>query len=580
MVATLFFSQGGDIGHTVNSSYAYLQGHFVDFYDYNQKLVQGNDYLPLIYLIYGLWMAPIYLMGMSSAGHINAGYALAPAELIWAKILIAAAFYYSVLLVRKLAARYFPGETAKQTLVTFAYLSSPFAFFAFAIFNQYDVFGVVFVLLALLAFSERRYSRFAIWISFAISFKFFAVLLVVPLLLLLNISFLKRIHLMGIALSVPALQIAVYWLSPAFQVGVFRLTNVKANDASAGQNLVAIMLYLGLLYWSFNRKATGSFNRDTVFICISAYALLFNIVYWHPQWVLIITPFLALALGFTTRFRRTLFFELLAFLAFIWFVVNAFPGNVDGTLATRGPLSGLYGEPRFDLSAVYLPFFAQLGLASVKIFLLVAAASMLITPQDDASQHTSSVTTRTRLLRVLAPAFLLLIPGILATTLPMPLAKILNPNAELTQFHEVQVVSISPEQKPLGEFVRDSQINQTFLAPAGKVSAMSVLLATYNRVNAGSLRVNLTDSSKKIIFSELVDTAELTDNSYRTFFFDAITLENSDQLTLSMEAEQGDPGRSVTAWVTSSDTYSQGTLYLNNEQQIGDLVFNLYYKKD
>jgi hypothetical protein len=42
--------QQKDLFHTSSSSYAYLNGHITDFYDYNNKIILGEDpfYLPLV----------------------------------------------------------------------------------------------------------------------------------------------------------------------------------------------------------------------------------------------------------------------------------------------------------------------------------------------------------------------------------------------------------------------------------------------------------------------------------------------------------------------------------------------------
>ena len=58
------FQQGGDLGHTGGSSIAYLQGHVLDFYDYNVQFVGGNAYLPSTYMLFAVWNIPIYLINV------------------------------------------------------------------------------------------------------------------------------------------------------------------------------------------------------------------------------------------------------------------------------------------------------------------------------------------------------------------------------------------------------------------------------------------------------------------------------------------------------------------------------------
>lgn len=53
--------QHPDIWHTGGSSIAYLNGHILDFYDYNLQKVGGNAYLPTTYLIFAIWNIPVRL---------------------------------------------------------------------------------------------------------------------------------------------------------------------------------------------------------------------------------------------------------------------------------------------------------------------------------------------------------------------------------------------------------------------------------------------------------------------------------------------------------------------------------------
>jgi hypothetical protein len=74
------FNQG-DLNHTVVSSYAYLKGNIFNFYDYNQPILWGNDYLPILYLIFALWMAPYFYSGLPVASELIGPFALQPGEI-------------------------------------------------------------------------------------------------------------------------------------------------------------------------------------------------------------------------------------------------------------------------------------------------------------------------------------------------------------------------------------------------------------------------------------------------------------------------------------------------------------------
>lgn len=56
----------GDIMHTIGASFTYLNGHILDFYDYNQTVptIGGLAYLPSTYILFAIWNIPIRLLGI------------------------------------------------------------------------------------------------------------------------------------------------------------------------------------------------------------------------------------------------------------------------------------------------------------------------------------------------------------------------------------------------------------------------------------------------------------------------------------------------------------------------------------
>ena len=175
----LFFSHA-DLFHTVVSSYAYLDGHVVDFYDFNATVVERNDYLPGIYVIFAIWMSPFKLFGGMTPDALRPSLTISPGELSWAKLLLVLVFLVTFYLISAIAKHAFPASDDTQRTVRSAYLMSPLAAFAVFTFGGYDIFSVVFTLLGVLMYFRRRSFWFVFWFSIAISFKYFAFFLFVP----------------------------------------------------------------------------------------------------------------------------------------------------------------------------------------------------------------------------------------------------------------------------------------------------------------------------------------------------------------------------------------------------------------
>jgi len=77
---------------------------------------------------------------------------------------------------------------------------------------------------------------------------------------------------------------------------------------------------------------------------------------------------------------------------------------------------------------------------------------------------------------------------------------------------------------PAGEIYGETKIGQTFVSAYNNLTAVDVLLATYNRTNTGEFIFHLRENpdSKKDLFSYTGDISRLKDNSYFSFRFPEI----------------------------------------------------------
>ena len=102
LIFCFMFSQQRDLFHTSSSSYAYLNGHITDFYDYNKPLVDGNDYLTIIYAIFAIWNLPLKLFGLTH-NVAATGVMLSIPELIWTKLLLVIFYFASAFVIYKIS---------------------------------------------------------------------------------------------------------------------------------------------------------------------------------------------------------------------------------------------------------------------------------------------------------------------------------------------------------------------------------------------------------------------------------------------------------------------------------------------
>jgi len=183
----LLFKQS-DLTLTNNASFAYLYGHFSDFYDYNRPLFTGNNYLPVFYWIFALWNIPLKLLGFAPEITSQTWMLSTPIQTIWSKLLLAICFYSSIKMVgeisEQISKEFIPPKSSPEYISPkYLFASSPIAIFAVFIFSGYDIFGVFFTLLGLRSYFLKGFKRFVLWFSIAISFKYFAAFIFLPLVL-------------------------------------------------------------------------------------------------------------------------------------------------------------------------------------------------------------------------------------------------------------------------------------------------------------------------------------------------------------------------------------------------------------
>lgn len=341
----LVFKQS-DLTHTYTSSYAYLNGHFYDFYDYNKPFMVRNDYLPLMYVIFALWNLPLKLLGLLTPADM--GIAVwqisTPLEILWSKLMLTTFFLGCVVMVGKITNLIGFNKAGSAISPGILLATSPIAIFAVFIFSQYDVIGVFFTLLGLYFYFQKKFLRFAFFFSVAISFKYFASFIYLPLVLVVEKRPLHILKYGFLGIFITALQIWAYWHSEVFQNSFFALAGDKTGEAMhRGKAIYIALLYVALCGYSYFAKIKltlleQGWARSAILICSLAYALMFSLVRWHPQWLLILMPFFALATLFIRHQKAFLSFEAVAYIAFIWLCVNGWAKNVDVTMIQEGIL--------------------------------------------------------------------------------------------------------------------------------------------------------------------------------------------------------------------------------------------------
>lgn len=340
-----------DIFHTAASSFSYLTGHITDFYDYNvaNHVEPMNNYMPSTYLLFAIWNLPLFLLGIKRVPWGGSPFV----AMIWYKLLPILFFLGCGLILYKIGCLIGFGEK-KSKVLTYVFLTSPLAFFGSVIFGQYDSFTAFFILFGLYFYLKNDDFKFVLFFSIAVTFKYFALLVFLPLLLLKEKDVLK-IFKSCVLFIVPFLAEFLFYIkSPMFHKGVLKF--------AAKDNLLSLKLVLGegggftqislflvgwvcLLCWAYYKKVDVSnsdeFFKWSIYFSNFIMCMVFAICIWHPQWLILAVPFMVLSSFINKNPKLFVLIDILMFALFVVFSVNSWMNGVDQHMMSKGIFKGL-----------------------------------------------------------------------------------------------------------------------------------------------------------------------------------------------------------------------------------------------
>lgn len=378
-LAALVCFQHPDIWETSNHSWILLEsvfrGEFLDFYRVIEAhtaplyYINGANYNIAVYLLFGLWQLPVFAVCRLFGLAVNEYFLI-----FWSKALCALGLAFCGWLVMRLGR----GLGLSQADCRWAGLLLalwPAAFFGTLVMGQYDVFCLAATLIALLHYQKGRLRQFTAWMGAAALFKFFPLLVFLPLLLLAE----KRpgkliLHGLG-SLWLLAPTTLLFWgrtsEAASFTVSMVSRLFAVSLPGGMGDLPVFVCLYaLGLVVcWFWRPEAARLRGPLAVYICLAVYSLLLLCIHWHPQWVVLLAPFWVLSVLQQRERLAFLALDGVFGLGYFLLVFFEFPCQMDANLFDYGLITLLTGRlasqnlERTTASVLLekLPFFVQLA---------------------------------------------------------------------------------------------------------------------------------------------------------------------------------------------------------------------------
>lgn len=372
----LFLGQS-DLAHTVFSSYSIIQGHFLDFYDFNEETFVGNDYLPIVYLIFAAWMTPLSFLGLSSGADNFATLQLNSQELIWAKLGLVLVAIIASFVIKRIANQIWGDNLRiRSDLITIA---APITLLSVFALGQFDVIGVLFTLLGFERWLRNDRKWFVIYFAIAICFKYFSVIIFFILIILGRDLVKNKISQFVSGLLLVGVQILAFLSNEAFRENIFSQANrVLSLDSPIefSFKLAALfVLTLVFLVWA-HRRSEGNSQLDAqlaISLIIVFLSIFFIVIKWNPQWLLYLVPFWALAANYVRWPRIFILTQAIGFLGLVFMLANIWTNNLDESMAWDGLLAPIIPDRVLRLTDLYIPNLLILGVVLAYLSILLTA---------------------------------------------------------------------------------------------------------------------------------------------------------------------------------------------------------------
>lgn len=282
-----------------------FSGNFFDFYDLACDGIYQNPavYDIGLYIIWGIWCIPVYIV--TRFWHVNA--AETPVLMLYGKILVVIFHFLSAWVVNGIAQNLKLDER-KRKLLLFIYVSSLCMIVPTIGNGQFDIIPTFFILLAVYMYTKDDYNKFLLVMTFAVSFKIFAVFILIPLILLREkriLYILRDIIISFIGTLFFKLLFwgrqkdyydTLYFYSPdQYTTGwVERMFKIQFPGGLGDISLFVLCFALicGLAY--FIRKDEDKIKERAIACCFFSFLAFFIFISAHPQWIVLLIPFLYL----------------------------------------------------------------------------------------------------------------------------------------------------------------------------------------------------------------------------------------------------------------------------------------------
>lgn len=291
--------------HGINFWKLLFEGNILHFFEMNYvasgndyySMVQGCAYNILLYIIFAVWNIPLALLeAFTNVDVMNNIFCIA-----YIKLLTVAAMAVSARILQKIFGL-LGIDREQHGLLLFLYMTSTLMVAIVFVISQYDLISVVFQLLGIQAFLEKKDKKFILYFGVAFCLKYFSLILFLPLLLLRKkriLSWIQAMVGMLLPLAVTSLPFVNSYDRFSSELTGDLLTKLFNYDGRGYSQFV--ILYCFLLVWCFLQNEDYSAPK-VIWASFVAYGLFFSLLDGYLYWSIMFAPFMVLLIAIMPRY--------------------------------------------------------------------------------------------------------------------------------------------------------------------------------------------------------------------------------------------------------------------------------------
>jgi len=348
LVATTSFTFVYDLWHTSFCSFAYLNGHFKDFYDWNVNVAGSGTivYYPTIYILFAIWNIPLRLSGITGFGY-NDQFVL-----LWQKTFCLMFLVITFILLYKLAKIVLADKVKAQHSV-FILLTVPIFFMYEFSWALYDTVYCAFLLGGIICLLKNKDIGGIVCLAVALTLKTYTVFVIFPVLFYKYKKVWKLVAAVIGTASLYIVETILYSGSEYFTTEVLAPLDggfMFVAFWGAQINNISLLLFVFMTCCMVAYRCEDE-PKKLIFILTVSATTLPVLAQVTPNWLIMMLPFYVILIADRDKKDRQFFYLLnavlsIGFIGYILTTRNSFYGE-----ACVG--AGIFGDALFGRADAY-----------------------------------------------------------------------------------------------------------------------------------------------------------------------------------------------------------------------------------